>query len=100
MRRTTVTACAGGLPSWIPGYYETPADMRRARQRLDRENVAAAVLLEGSDTFTRSWPELAAWFRAHGFEEHQVPRVGDTVRVWLPRSGVASVVDEETGLPC
>ena len=91
---------AGGLPSWIPGYYETPADMRRARQRLDRENVAAAVLLEGSDTFTRSWPELAAWFRAHGFEEHQVPRVGDTVRVWLPRSGVASVVDEETGLPC
>jgi hypothetical protein len=91
---------AGGLPSWIPGYYETPADMRRVRQRLDRENVAAAVLLEGSEPFAHSWPGLAEWFRAHGFEEHQVPRAGGTVAVWLPASGAASRVDDETGLPC
>jgi hypothetical protein len=91
---------AGGLPSWIAGYYETPADMRRARQRLDRENVAAAVLLEGSNTFMRSWPELAQWFRAHGFEEHPAPRVGEDVSVWLPRFATPPRVDEGTGLPC
>jgi hypothetical protein len=91
---------AGGLPSWMPGYYETPADMRRARQRLDRENVAAAVLLEGSEPFVRAWPDLAEWFRAHGFEQHQVPRIGATVTVWLPASAAASRVDDDTGLPC
>ena len=91
---------AGGLPSWIAGYYETPADIGRARQRLDREDVAAAVLLEGSHTFTRSWPGLAEWFRAHNFEEHPAPRAGQDVSVWLPRFGATPRVDEGTGLPC
>jgi hypothetical protein len=91
---------AGGLPSWIPGYYEAPADIARARARLDREPVAAAVLLEGTTSFERSWPDLAAWFLARGFEEHAVPRVGDVVRIWLPRRPPATPLDEATALPC
>jgi hypothetical protein len=111
---------AAGLPSWIPGYYETPADIRRARARLDRENVSAVVLLEGPDVFEQSWPELAAWFRDHQFEDvfeqswpelaawfrdHQFERydsarLGDELTLWLTPSDGSSRVDVETGLPC
>jgi hypothetical protein len=91
---------AAGLPSWIPGYYETPADMRRARARLDRENVSAVVLLEGADVFERSWPDLAAWFRDHRFERYDSARVGDDITLWLTRSDGSSRMDVETGLPC
>ena len=91
---------AAGLPSWIPGYYETEADVRRARRRLDREKVSAALLLEGGAVLEGSWPPLAAWFRDHGFEAHEVPRVSGDVKVWLPRADPASRVDAETGLPC
>jgi len=62
--------------------------------------VSAAVLLEGSTAFERSWPPLAEWFRAHGFEEHQLPHIREGVTVWLPKAAPASRVDEETGLPC
>jgi len=91
---------AAGLPSWIPGYYETADDMARARRRLERERVSAVLLLEGAPVFERSWPELAAWFRARGFEEHDVSRGGDTVKVWLPRSDRSRQSDAGTGLPC
>jgi hypothetical protein len=67
-------------------------------RRLDREDVSAAVLIEGSRPFELSWPALATWFRAHGFEEHAV-RGEDVMRVWL-RDSTASPVDQATGLPC
>jgi hypothetical protein len=89
---------AGGLPSWIPGYYETPADIARARGRLDREPVAAAVLLEGSRAFERAWPDLAEWFHARRFEEYAFPGVGD-VRIWLPLP-TAPPIDDATRVPC
>ena len=91
---------AAGLPSWIPGYYQMPADMRRARARLDRENVSALVLLEGADVFEESWPDLAAWFREHRFERHDSARLGEGITLWLRPSDVSSRTDAETGLPC
>jgi hypothetical protein len=91
---------AAGLPSWIPGYYETQADMRRARARLDRENVSAVVLLEGADVFEESWPDLAQWFREHRFERHESARLGDGITLWLPPSDASWRTDAETGLPC
>jgi hypothetical protein len=91
---------AAGLPSWIPGYYETPADMSRALARLDRENVSAVVLLERSGVFEQSWPDLARWFRDHGFERHDAARLGAEITLWLPRPDPSSRADGETGLPC
>jgi hypothetical protein len=91
---------AAGLPSWIPGYYETPADMRRARARLDGENVSAVVLLEGTDVFEESWPDLAVWFREHRFEPYDSARLGEGITLWLAPSDVSSRTDAESGLPC
>jgi hypothetical protein len=91
---------AAGLPSWMPGYYEAPADVARARKRLDREQVSAAVLIEGTAAFERAWPDLAAWFRSRRYEEHAIPRDNDIVRVWLPASAPGTPVDTATGLPC
>jgi len=91
---------AAGLPSWMPGYYEGPDDMARARRRLDREQVSAAVLLEGAGAFARAWPDLAAWFHSRRFEEHALPRDNDIVRVWLPAAAPGTPIDSGTGLPC
>ncbi len=91
---------AAGLPSWMPGYYEGPDDMARALRRLDREQVSAAVLLEGAGAFERAWPELAAWFHSRRYEEHALPRDNDIVRVWLPAAPPGTPIDSATGLPC
>lgn len=91
---------AGGLPSWIPGYYQTAADTARARRRLDREQVSAAVLLEGRDAFERSWPDLAAWFAEHGYEPRDVPHVDAPATVLVPNVDPSMGRDAETGLPC
>ena len=91
---------AAGLPSWIPGYYESSEDILRARARLDRENVSIVVLLEGADAFEQSWPELAAWFREHRFERRDSPLLGDAIALWFPSPGDASRTDADTGLPC
>jgi len=91
---------AGGLPAWIPGYYEDPRDVSRAIARLDRERVGAVIMLDGPAMFARSWPEIDAWIHAHGFEEHAVPSINGRLRVWLPHDAAALPVDPATQLPC
>ncbi len=91
---------AGGLPTWIPGYYDDPADVARAIGRLRRERVGAAIMLDGSTVLTNEWPDLGRWIRDRGFEEHAVPSIDPRVRVWLPRFGSATIIETRTGLPC
>jgi hypothetical protein len=91
---------AGGLASWIPGYYEDSRDVSRALAQLDRERVGAAVMLDGSRVFFTLWPALGRWLTMRGLEEHPLPRINDRIRVWLPTAAGGAAVDEGTGLPC
>jgi hypothetical protein len=93
-------AFAGGLAAWIPGYYDDPADIGRALARLNRERVAAAVMLDGSTDFRRSWPELDRWLQQRGWAEHAVPVIDSRLRVWLPRAEPTTPIDAPTALPC
>ncbi len=91
---------AGGLPTWIPGYYNEPPDVSRAIGRLNREQVGAAIMLDGSTVLQNSWPDLGRWVKERALEEHSVPSIDSRVRVWLPRFGPDALVDPSTGLPC
>lgn len=91
---------AAGLPSWIPGYYEDPDDIARALARLTHERVSAVVMLDGTNMFAHSWPDIDRWIRAHGFEEHTTVAFDPRVRVWLPREEISSPLDAKTKLPC
>ncbi|HLG58031.1 MAG TPA: hypothetical protein VI485_21980 [Vicinamibacterales bacterium] len=75
---------AGGLATWIPGYYTHPAEVERAAARLLHERVSIAVMLEGAAAFTESWPALAADLRARHFVERSWRLDGTTVVVWVP----------------
>ncbi len=91
---------AGGLPTWIPGYYTDPTEVARAVDRLNREQVGAAIMLDGSAVLVNSWPGLGQWIRKRAFEEHAVPTINARVRVWLPHVGPDAPIDSATGLPC
>jgi 4-amino-4-deoxy-L-arabinose transferase-like glycosyltransferase len=88
---------AAGLPDWIRGYYEDPADVARARSRFARERVSAAVMLDGGNAFSASWPALAADLRARGLKPYAMQLPGERVELWLQPS---SRTDRGTGLPC
>jgi len=90
---------AARLPTWIPGYYEDRADVDRALTQLGREQLGAAVFLDGTTAVARSWPTLLHAIQARGFEEHTVSVGGPRLRVWLP-SVAAAASDPATGLPC
>ena len=91
---------ASGLASWIPGYYEEKPDVDRAVAQLNREQVGAAVMLDGSRVFFTLWPTLGGWLTSHGFEEHTVTRVNERIRIWLPRGAAGAPPDAATELPC
>ena len=91
---------ASGLASWIPGYYEDAPDVARAIAQLDREQVGAAVMLDGSRVFFTLWPALGDWLTTRGFEEYSLTSINDRMRVWLPRAASTVAPDRATGLPC
>jgi len=90
-------AFAGGLPDWIRGYYQDPADIARARQQLAREQVAVAVMIDGGDAFTASWPAIAEELRSRGLEPHVLQLSNQRIEVWVEKSNQQ---DAATGLPC
>ena len=90
---------AAGLPTWIPGYYEDAADVRRAVAHLQREDIGAVVLLDGTNAFVQSWPVLAAAVRPRGLDEYAIPSIDERLRVWLPHATAAAPM-EAMGLPC
>ena len=75
---------AGGLPSWIPGYYIDASDVERAAAQLARETVSLAVMLDGSESFVEEWPRLADDLRRRGFVERTWHLDGSDVAVWIP----------------
>jgi hypothetical protein len=90
-------AFAAGLPDWIRGYYDDPADVARARAQLAHERVGLAVMLEGGDAFTASWPSVADDLRNRGLVKYELPLASGSVEVWLkPAAGL----DGPTDLPC
>ena len=92
-------AFAARLPTWIPGYYENTADVNRGLMQLGREQLGAAVFLEGTTTVARLWPALLQAIRDLGFEEYTVAPIDSRVRVWLPHTADARR-DDATNLPC
>jgi hypothetical protein len=88
---------AGGVPDFLPGYYESPVEVERTIARLERRPPAVAIMMEGSAPFVTKWPAVAAWLRARGFEERDGARIGPGITVWA-RPGEPS--DPDTGLPC
>jgi hypothetical protein len=91
---------AGGLPAWLPGYYQHPADVAAARRRLSAETVGAVVMLEDSSAFAAEWPELAAVLQERGFDR-RVVRVGTrSLELWLPSGDRHAGLDPASGLPC
>lgn len=91
---------AARLPSWLPGYYEDPADVKRALAQLGRERLGAAVFLDGSPVVAHSWPGLMDAIRDRGFEEYTVPSIDARIRVWLPHLANGARHDSATDLPC
>jgi len=77
-------AFAAGLPSWFGEYYTSASEVDHAAAILAREHVSLAVMLEGADAFTMSWPRLAADLRARGFVERAWRVDGRSIVVWLP----------------
>ena len=91
---------AARLPTWIPGYYEDPADVNRALLTLRRERLGAAVFLDGTPVVNRSWPALLQSIRDRGFDEYPVVPVNARLRIWLPHEAATARRDASTDLPC
>lgn len=92
---------AGGVPAWLPSYFEHESEVRTALRWLRRETVGMILMTEGADAFNESWPAVAAYFRERGYTPHTIPSDdGTPYEVWLPPPPPGGTVDRETGLPC
>jgi hypothetical protein len=78
---------AGGLPTWLPGYYESEPDVERALARVRQESISAAILLDGEDAFATSWPRLADALKSRGFTSRRWPTPQGATDLWLLPAG-------------
>jgi len=90
---------AARLPTWIPGYYDDRTEVERAVMQLGREQLGAAVFLDGSMVVARFWPALLQAIQERGFEEYTSTPINSRVRIWLPHVTDARR-DPSTDLPC
>jgi hypothetical protein len=91
---------AGGTPTWLPRYYEHPDDVRTALGWLEKETVGGIVMLEGSAAFSKSWPDVAEFFRARRFTTHVLHTSDTDFELWLAPPPPHASPDRVTGLPC
>jgi hypothetical protein len=88
---------AGGLPTWLPGYYESDPDVERALSWVAQERISAAVLLDGEAVFTKSWPRLAGTLKRQGFVSRRWPAPHGQIDVWLPPAAATTTASCEMG---
>jgi hypothetical protein len=92
-------AFAGGLPAWLPGYYERDQDQRQAIRRMRDESVPVLVMTERDTDLAASWPLLDGYLATQRYHRYAAT-AGDRPVTLAVRSPSPDAIHQETGVPC